>query len=355
MYDDYLATLAADHDNNRIPSRRRKTGSSMSSSSSDKKNEKKATVVDPTLIASALKRAAAIDVDGLKDIVTKQHDLLHESDAKLRTAMNLYDKIDTNIHMLDARIRSVEAEIRKNQIVTSSGPVDMRTRPFKKSRIDFNLKYPFAAADDEKVLRKPKIGSLGAEILLPKKTDSKSKNNQDRYLRRSRRSKTHGMNDSYDNNDNNNNNNIINNKNRKRKGSANSSSSINQNSVSSSSQRKSFDLPVADSEPRYCTCQGPSYGDMVLCENPDCRYEWFHFACVDLDAKPRGTWYCDECKSRGVGTETSLFSMVMDKLDDAAGVGEELSRKRKAMGNPKSKGAPRGPRKKKRKKSRSKR
>lgn len=50
-------------------------------------------------------------------------------------------------------------------------------------------------------------------------------------------------------------------------------------------------------EPVYCTCQKVSYGEMVACDNPECPIEWFHFACVGLEATPRGKWYCDQCKS----------------------------------------------------------
>nr|CAH0112301.1 unnamed protein product [Daphnia galeata] len=48
-------------------------------------------------------------------------------------------------------------------------------------------------------------------------------------------------------------------------------------------------------EPRYCLCNQVSYGDMVACDNPDCLLEWFHFACVDITAPPKGKWYCPRC------------------------------------------------------------
>ncbi|KAK9460239.1 inhibitor of growth proteins N-terminal histone-binding-domain-containing protein [Lipomyces oligophaga] len=44
----------------------------------------------------------------------------------------------------------------------------------------------------------------------------------------------------------------------------------------------------------YCFCQQVSYGDMVACDNPDCRYEWFHYGCVGLKAPPSGVWYCSQ-------------------------------------------------------------
>ncbi|CAN6627378.1 chromatin modification-related protein Yng2p [Trichomonascus vanleenenianus] len=50
-----------------------------------------------------------------------------------------------------------------------------------------------------------------------------------------------------------------------------------------------------EEETLYCTCQQVSFGNMVACDNPDCQYEWFHYACVGLTAPPSGTWYCPTC------------------------------------------------------------
>ncbi|KAI3393306.1 hypothetical protein diail_4439, partial [Diaporthe ilicicola] len=35
-------------------------------------------------------------------------------------------------------------------------------------------------------------------------------------------------------------------------------------------------------EQRYCICNRVSFGTMVLCENIDCPYEWFHLECLGL-------------------------------------------------------------------------
>jgi hypothetical protein len=37
---------------------------------------------------------------------------------------------------------------------------------------------------------------------------------------------------------------------------------------------------------------------MVACDSSECRLEWFHFACVGLYVKPKGKWYCEECRVR---------------------------------------------------------
>lgn len=39
-------------------------------------------------------------------------------------------------------------------------------------------------------------------------------------------------------------------------------------------------------EPRYCYCNGVSYGEMVGCDGEDCEREWFHLTCVGLTRAP---------------------------------------------------------------------
>mmetsp|Transcript_16557 Transcript_16557/g.28168 ORF Transcript_16557/g.28168 Transcript_16557/m.28168 type:complete len:120 (+) Transcript_16557:1049-1408(+) len=48
----------------------------------------------------------------------------------------------------------------------------------------------------------------------------------------------------------------------------------------------------------YCFCQNISYGDMVACDNPSCKYEWFHFPCVGITLRPEDSWYCFECQDK---------------------------------------------------------
>ncbi|EMS57339.1 Inhibitor of growth protein 4 [Triticum urartu] len=58
-----------------------------------------------------------------------------------------------------------------------------------------------------------------------------------------------------------------------------------------------LELPVDPNEPTYCFCNQVSYGEMVACDNPDCKIEWFHFGCVGLKEQPRGKWYCLSCSA----------------------------------------------------------
>ncbi|OWZ21633.1 AhpC/TSA family Redoxin [Phytophthora megakarya] len=60
----------------------------------------------------------------------------------------------------------------------------------------------------------------------------------------------------------------------------------------------SEDLPIDPNEPIYCSCRRVSFGQMVGCDNDDCKYEWFHFGCVGLTDQPAGQWYCPDCKTQ---------------------------------------------------------
>jgi len=56
------------------------------------------------------------------------------------------------------------------------------------------------------------------------------------------------------------------------------------------------DMPIDPNEPTYCICRQVSYGQMIGCDNYDCAIEWFHFGCVGLTNKPKGKWYCPQCR-----------------------------------------------------------
>lgn len=53
----------------------------------------------------------------------------------------------------------------------------------------------------------------------------------------------------------------------------------------------------AGDDKKYCICQKVSFGDMIACDNEECPFEWFHWACVGLKSEPvaGGTWYCPVC------------------------------------------------------------
>ncbi|KAH9938109.1 uncharacterized protein B0H18DRAFT_1112295 [Fomitopsis serialis] len=61
----------------------------------------------------------------------------------------------------------------------------------------------------------------------------------------------------------------------------------------------------AEDKEIYCICQRMSYGEMIACDNPNCRYQWFHLDCVHLKSPLPESWYCSDClatmKKGGMG------------------------------------------------------
>jgi chromatin modification-related protein YNG2 len=45
----------------------------------------------------------------------------------------------------------------------------------------------------------------------------------------------------------------------------------------------------------YCSCRKGEYGKMIACDNPNCKYQWFHYKCVNIKVAPKGSWFCSNC------------------------------------------------------------
>ncbi|EJU06543.1 hypothetical protein DACRYDRAFT_113224 [Dacryopinax primogenitus] len=52
----------------------------------------------------------------------------------------------------------------------------------------------------------------------------------------------------------------------------------------------------------YCFCQKKSFGEMIGCDNEQCRYQWFHLECVGLKPPLPDSWYCSDCIKKGFGS-----------------------------------------------------
>lgn len=65
---------------------------------------------------------------------------------------------------------------------------------------------------------------------------------------------------------------------------------------------------ASSADPVYCYCRSQSHGNMIECENLSCPIGWFHFACVHLQKKPSGQWYCPDCRKGGTRSSTSAPS-----------------------------------------------
>lgn len=77
--------------------------------------------------------------------------------------------------------------------------------------------------------------------------------------------------------------------------------SNNMGSASQSNARLHDETPpleetIDPDEPTYCLCDQISFGEMILCDNDLCPIEWFHFSCVSLTTKPKGKWFCPNCR-----------------------------------------------------------
>ncbi|XP_040274646.1 inhibitor of growth protein 2 [Bufo bufo] len=72
-------------------------------------------------------------------------------------------------------------------------------------------------------------------------------------------------------------------------------------------------FPIDPNEPTYCLCNQVSYGEMIGCDNEECAIEWFHFSCVGLTYKPKGKWYCPDC--RGDNEKTMSKNTEKTKRD----------------------------------------
>jgi len=51
----------------------------------------------------------------------------------------------------------------------------------------------------------------------------------------------------------------------------------------------------AQDDTKYCYCGEVSYGDMVACDNADCKGQWFHWKCAGITEEPEGEWLCRDC------------------------------------------------------------
>jgi len=72
---------------------------------------------------------------------------------------------------------------------------------------------------------------------------------------------------------------------------------IQNNNINGRKLRLNNDSSTTQSdETTYCLCSELSYGSMILCDNKACEIKWFHFNCVNLTTKPKGKWFCPNCR-----------------------------------------------------------
>ena len=82
---------------------------------------------------------------------------------------------------------------------------------------------------------------------------------------------------------------------------------------------KELDGKIGPKEPVYCFCNYISYGNMIKCDNPNCKREWFHFHCVGLKNQPKGKWFCSEkCAKEYLKKTNNIHFLEKNKDKDRA-------------------------------------
>ena len=56
----------------------------------------------------------------------------------------------------------------------------------------------------------------------------------------------------------------------------------------------------SEADKLYCYCQSPhdDVSEMIGCDAPGCKLEWFHFECVGIMVPPEGEWFCPDCAKK---------------------------------------------------------
>ena len=71
---------------------------------------------------------------------------------------------------------------------------------------------------------------------------------------------------------------------------------LNEESLDSDAESDT-DLKERSKASKFCYCKRGDFGQMICCDNLKCKIEWFHFECVKLKIKPKGKWYCPNCRT----------------------------------------------------------
>ena len=81
-------------------------------------------------------------------------------------------------------------------------------------------------------------------------------------------------------------------------------------------------------EDEYCTCGRGEEGDMVACDNLECKKKWFHYECVGLTNKnapgPEDPWLCPDCVDMEKEEADSKLRDENATVDDEMGEAGEV-------------------------------
>ena len=176
-----------------------------------------------------------------------QEELTRLSKAKQSVAFDCYEAMDGHVRRLDASLKKYEVRLRKGAMEVGAGPVDRRK---------------LAQAQQQQQQGQGQHQQKDAELR--------------ELIREGRLDMLHEV--------------------ERAAGEASAAAGKRGRKSAAEVAAAAGVVGAEGSEPVYCTCRKVSYGSMVGCDNEECDIEWFHFACVGLDSKPRGKWLCPNCR-----------------------------------------------------------
>ena len=56
----------------------------------------------------------------------------------------------------------------------------------------------------------------------------------------------------------------------------------------------------------WCFYRCEESGEMIACDNEQCKIGWFHINCLRIEKVPRGKWFCPECTKRKRGRKRKV-------------------------------------------------
>jgi len=69
----------------------------------------------------------------------------------------------------------------------------------------------------------------------------------------------------------------------------------NASNIGAGEEEMEVDEDAQEDNTPYCYCREKSHGSMIMCDNADCKVQWFHWSCVGINEDPTGDWFCKEC------------------------------------------------------------
>ncbi|ETV74085.1 hypothetical protein H257_11391 [Aphanomyces astaci] len=192
-----------------------------------------------------------LDNSPLAKLKAKRHLVVQKMDEKVAIASQSYDLIDHHIRRLDNELENYTALLKANGEYEDERVVVAPVKKQKESTAEPATQVSVAVASNKK---SGAASSAAAPVTVTKKSGGRKRNAADAQLE-----------------------------------------AIPEAAAVALPLLE--DLPIDPNEPLYCHCRRISYGQMIGCDNEDCKYEWFHFDCVGLTEQPSGTWFCKDCST----------------------------------------------------------